>query len=240
MIIMMFLAASAVLAANTLLLSYLIRTDHLTIAVSYSLFIGFLVIIVFLGISVPIILIIAKNVSSPVEKMLDKTRYDALTGIFNRRYVDENLKSLINFMSRSGGKLTVLMIDIDFFKEYNNKYGYNAGDNCLKFIANILSKTVSRSEDFVARYGGKEFVVVLPNTDENGAQVIAQRSLAVIRDCKIPHEINNAANFVTISIGAVTGTPEFSQSPDEYIKRAGEMLKKSIQDGCNRYSFETI
>ena len=237
---MVFLAASALLTANALLLSYLIKTNHFHIAVSYSLLIGFLVTFVFIGISVPFILIIAKNVSSPVEKMLDKSRYDSLTGIFNRRYVDENLKNLINFLSRSGGKLTVLMIDIDFFKEYNNKYGYNEGDNCLKFIANILSKGVSRAEDFVARYGGKEFVVVLPNTDENGAHIIAQKKLAIIKDCKIPHELNKSAGYVTISIGAVTGTPDFSQSPDEYINRANNMLKKSIQDGCNKYNFETI
>ena len=238
MISAIFLAATAVLVTNTLLLSYLLDSNRLANAVSYFVLTGILAILVLLAVSIPFIIIIAKSVSSPVDKMLDKSRYDTLTGIFNRRYVDENLKNLISFISRSGGKLTVFMIDIDYFSKYNEKYGYNNGDNCLKFIANALTKSIARAEDFAARYGGKEFVVVLPNTDENGAHVMAQRMMTIIKECKIPHETNEAAEYLTISIGAVTGKPDSSQNSEDYINRANEMLKKSVHDGCNRYTLD--
>jgi len=244
MTIIAFLAALAVLVTNTLLLSYFIDSNRLVQrADSFLIFvvIGLLVVIIFLGISIPFTLNIAKNISAPVEKMLSNANnFDALTGIYNRRYFDENLKNLINFMSRTGGKLTLMMIDIDFFKEYNDTYSYNKGDSCLKIVAKTLSKSVSRTEDFVARYGGKEFVVVLPNTDEKGAQIIAQKILSTIRECKIPHEKNEAASYVTISIGATTGKVDFSQSRDLYINQAGELLKKSIQNGHNRFTFESL
>ena len=240
---MVFLAALAVLVANTLHFSYIINSGHLAEKSDTLLlffFTGFLVTVVFLGLSIPVILAVAKGVSAPVEKFLDKPNYDALTGIYNRRYVDENLKNLINFIARSGGKLSLLMIDIDFFRLFNDIYGYNKGDNCLKIVANALVKGASRAEDFAARYSGNEFIVVLPNTDENGAHVIAQKLLSTIRDCKIPHEKNEAAGFVTISIGAVTGKADHSQSTDAYINLANQMLNKSIQDGRNRYSFEAL
>jgi diguanylate cyclase (GGDEF)-like protein len=238
-----FLAALAVLIANTLHFSYIINSGRLAEKSDTLLlffFTGFLVTVIFLGLSIPVILAVAKGVSAPIEKILDKTHYDTLTGIYNRRYVDENLQNLIDFIARSGGKLTLLMIEIDFFRLFNDTYGYNKGDNCLKIVANALAKGVSRAEDFVARYGGKEFIVVLPNADENGAHVVAQKLLSKIRECKIPHEKNEAADCVTISIGAVTGKADHSQSIDGYISLANEMLNKSIQNGRNRCSFETL
>jgi len=241
MIITTFLAAFSVFVTSILLLLYFIDSNHLPQKDgTLFIFTELLVIVVFLGISIPIILIVAKNVSAPVEKMLDKTHFDGLTGIYNRRYFDENLKSLINFMSRSGGYLSLLMVEIDFFKEYNDTYGYNKGDNCLKIIAHMLAKGVSRAEDFVARYGGKEFVVVLPNADENGAHTIAQRLLSIIRECKIPHEKDGVLNYVTISIGAAAGKTDYSQSGDEYINKVSKLLDKSKQDGHNRYTFESL
>jgi len=243
MIIMIFLTALAVLITNTLQLSYFIDTNHLaekTDTILSFVLAGALVIIVFMGVSIPLILFIAKSISTPVEKMLDKTHYDALTGIYNRRYVDENLKNLINFMSRSDSKLTLLILDIDFFKSYNDTYGYNKGDTCLQIVAHALVRSVARTEDFVARYGSKEFVVVLPNTDENGAHTISQKLLAVIRECKIPHEKSSAANYVTVSIGATTGKADFSQNGDDYLNRASEMLHKSIENGYNQYTFAAL
>jgi len=241
MIIAAFLAALSVFVTNLLLLSYLVDTNRLAQKDGmFFIFTELLVIVVFMGISVPFILIVAKNVSAPVEKMLDKPFFDGLTGIYNRRYFDENLKSLINFMSRSGGYLSLLMVEIDFFSQYNDTYGYNKGDRCLKIIANMLARGVSRAEDFVARYSGKEFVVVLPNADENGARTIAQKLLSIIRECKIPHEKNGAADYVTISIGATASKTDYSQSRDEYVNKAIKLLDKSRQDGHNRYTFESL
>jgi len=238
-----FLAAVTVLVVNAVLLSNFIDSGqiaHKADTIIYLIFIGLLVTLIFLAISLPFSIKTAKTLSAPIEKMQDQSQFDALTGIYNRRYVDENLKNLIGFMSRSGGKLSLLVISIDFFKNYNDAYGYNKGDSCLKIVANLLTKGISRAEDFVARYTGKEFIAVLPNTDENGAHIIAQRFISIIKECKIPHEKNEVSDILTISIGAVTGSVNHSQNGDEYIGRAYELMNQSMADGYNRFTFENL
>ena len=172
-----------------------------------------------------------------LEVEAEKIYYDALTGIYNRRFFDENIVSVIRALSRSGGALGLMMIDIDFFKTYNDTYGHSEGDNCLRIIAETLSKTITRTDDFAVRYGGEEFVVVLPNTNEYGVRLVAEKLLKNIQDLNIPHEKSNVANCVTISIGAITGKPEHNQNAEDYIKRADEMMYISKQNGRNRYTF---
>ena len=116
-------------------------------------------------------------------------------------------------------------------------YGHSEGDNYLKIVAETLSKSIARADDFVARYGGEEFAVVLPNTDEHGARTVAEKMLQSICDLNIPHEKSDAANYVTISIGVITGKPEHTQNMENYIKRSDEMLYVSKQSGRNRYTF---
>jgi diguanylate cyclase (GGDEF)-like protein len=169
-----------------------------------------------------------------------EAEYDVLTGIYNRRFFDINIKRIINFLSRSGGLLSLLVIDIDFFKRYNDTYGHVEGDNCLKITAQTIFNSISRADDFAARYGGEEFVVVLPNTDEKGACLIAEKLLDNIRNCNIPHEQNDAANCLTISIGAVTGKVLHTHSADDFFKKADEMLYKSKQNGRNRYFWKSL
>ena len=169
-----------------------------------------------------------------------EVEYDALTGIYNRRFFDKSLKSLISSLSRSGSLLSLLMIDIDFFKRYNDTYGHVEGDKCLKLVAKTLSKSITRADDFVARYGGEEFVVVLPNTDGCGAQLIAEKLLDNIRRCNIPHKQNDAANCLTISIGVTTGKVAHTHNTDNFVNKADELLYKSKRDGRNRYSFEQL
>jgi len=166
--------------------------------------------------------------------------YDALTGIHNRRFFDANMKRIISSLSRSGSLLSLLMIDIDFFKRYNDTYGHVEGDKCLKIVAQTLSQSITRVDDFVARYGGEEFVLVLPNTDGHGARLIAEKLLENIRNCNIPHEQNDAANCLTISIGATTGKAAHTYSTDDFVRKADEMLYKSKQNGRNRYFFEQL
>lgn len=168
---------------------------------------------------------------------IDKAHYDALTGLYNRRFLDENLRRIIKSLSRSGGNLSVMMLDIDFFKEYNDTYGHDIGDICLKTVADVFANNITREDDFVARYGGEEFVVVLPNTDENGARIMANRLLENVRECKILHEKSAAASYVTISIGITTGRVKHAQSSDEYIKRADEALYISKNNGRNKCTF---
>jgi len=164
-------------------------------------------------------------------------KMDVLTGIYNRRYIEENLKKVINTISRSGGEITLMMIDVDFFKKYNDTYGHGKGDGCLKAIAGVFAQSLFREEDFVARYGGEEFVVVLPNCSERGAHKAAGRILQSIRDCNIPHEKNEPAGIVTISIGVTTGKAEHTRSGDEYLKKADEAMYMSKNDGRNKYTF---
>jgi diguanylate cyclase (GGDEF)-like protein/PAS domain S-box-containing protein len=169
-----------------------------------------------------------------------KIYIDSLTNIYNRRYFDENAERLLKSLSRSGSALSLMMIDIDYFKKYNDTYGHSAGDNCLKTVADILSKNVPRTDDFVARYGGEEFVVVLPNTDEKGAHIVADRLLGSIRERMLPHGESEVADHVTISIGVTIGKVERKHSVDDFIRRADEMLYRSKQNGRNRYSFERL
>jgi diguanylate cyclase (GGDEF)-like protein len=172
-----------------------------------------------------------------LETEAEKIYYDALTGIYNRRYFDETLFRLLKHLSRSGGKLSLMMIDIDFFKKYNDTYGHAEGDTCLKIVADTLSSSIPRASDFVARYGGEEFVVVLPNTGGSGACKIAEKLLANIRDRNILHEKSDAANYVTVSIGVTAGKVGRSPNGGDFIKRADELLYLSKQNGRNRYTF---
>ena len=173
-------------------------------------------------------------------EFLNMTIIDQLTSIYNRRYFDGNMKKIIKALSRTGSKLSLLMIDIDFFKKYNDTYGHDMGDNCLKEVAAILSKTIIREEDFVARYGGEEFVVVLPNTDENGAKLIADRLLINICSEKILHENSDVAPYVTVSIGGTTGIVDHLQEESDYVKNADIALYQSKQNGRNKYTFKAF
>jgi len=163
--------------------------------------------------------------------------YDALTGIYNRRYLDEHLSRLLKTLSRSGGTLSLMMIDIDCFKAYNDTYGHGEGDTCIKIVAETLRRTITRTDDFVARYGGDEFAVVLPNTNESGVRKIAKKLLENIKDMNIPHRKSDVAHCVTISIGVTTGKADPLQNEEDYINRADEMLYMSKQNGRNRYTF---
>jgi methyl-accepting chemotaxis protein len=173
-------------------------------------------------------------------EFLNMTIIDQLTGIYNRRYMDGHLKKIIKSMVRANSNLSLLLIDIDYFKKYNDTYGHDAGDNCLKTVASSLSKCVSRDLDFVARYGGEEFAVVLPNTDKNGAHVIAEKLLEKVRECNMPHKASHIADCVTISVGGTTSIVKHWHRVQDYIKAADKALYESKKNGRNRYTFENF
>lgn len=177
------------------------------------------------------------NLNTHKLDLLDKVHYDVLTGIYNRRFMEETLKQLLKTLARSGGMLSVFMVDVDYFKKYNDTYGHSMGDSCLKAVAKALNDCITRADDFVARYGGEEFVIVLPNTDESGARIMADRILDTVRVCNISNDNNDAAGGVTISIGVTTGRAEHKQSYGDYIKQADKALYMSKQSGRNRYTF---
>ena len=180
---------------------------------------------------------ITHTLNTSKHDLLDKVHYDMLTGIYNRRFLDENLVRLIKSISRSGGELSVMMIDIDYFKKYNDTYGHSEGDVCLKIVAETIAGSLSRADDFVVRYGGEEFAVVLPDTCKKGACLLAERILENIRAENIPHENSEAAKFVTVSIGVTTSDVTHEQSGEDYIKQADTALYHSKQKGRNRYTF---
>lgn len=129
------------------------------------------------------------------------------------------------------------MLDIDHFKKYNDSFGHDQGDVCLTSVAAALSGSITRAGDFAARYGGEEFIAVLPNTDESGARLIAEKLLESVRILDIPHPANTAAPCVTVSIGVTTGNVNHTQSWEEYVKRADDALYMSKRNGRNRYTF---
>ncbi|MDR1703020.1 MAG: diguanylate cyclase, partial [Sporomusaceae bacterium] len=126
------------------------------------------------------------------------------------------------------------------FKKYNDTYGHGEGDTCLITVARTLRNSITRAEDFVVRYGGEEFAVILPNTDGAGAKLLADKILENIRSCGIPHKENGVAPCVTVSIGVVTGKAEYPDEAGDYIRRADEMLYQSKRNGRNRYSFTNM
>ena len=172
--------------------------------------------------------------------LTEKVTRDPLTGIYNRRFMEEALKHSIKTLSRSGSMLSVMMIDVDFFKKYNDTYGHGEGDACLKKIAETLSSCVTREDDFVARYGGEEFIAVFPNTGENGVHILAKKILERIRGRGIPHETSEAADCITVSIGVVTARVKHTHTNRDYIEQADEALYKSKKDGRNRYTCATF
>lgn len=175
-----------------------------------------------------------------LEEENKKIFFDGLTGIYNRRFFDEMILSLITSLSRSGSMLSLMMIDIDVFKKYNDTYGHPAGDECLKIVAETIRKSLPRTDDFVARYGGEEFVVVLPNTGAKGACTVADRLMARMKERNIPHETSDFADRVTFSIGIVSGLVQYTHTADDFKKVADEMLYESKNNGRNKYSVKSV
>ena len=167
----------------------------------------------------------------------DKVYLDQLTGIYNRRFLEDSLKRITNSLNRSGDELSVMMIDIDYFKKYNDTYGHGEGDICLKTVAETINNSLLRPDDFAARYGGEEFTVVLPYTDEIGARYVAEKILNNIRETNIPHEKSETADHVTVSIGLTATKIVHSQNGDDYLKKADIALYQSKQNGRNQYTY---
>ena len=170
---------------------------------------------------------------------LEKTSVtDALTGIFNRRGFDEAFRREWGRSVREKTALSLCIIDIDCFKQFNDNYGHQEGDNALHIVGQTIKKTVKRATDVTARYGGEEFALILPDTDEEGAKTVAASVNQAIRDLAIPHEFSVAQKVLTVSIGTAT-TCAIPKSSD-LIKAADEMLYKAKAEGRDRFYSITI
>jgi len=161
------------------------------------------------------------------------SRLDDLTGIPNRRQFDEYLENQWQNVLRSNSVLSVIMIDIDHFKEYNDNYGHGKGDECLKQVAKALADTIKRPNDMLARYGGDEFICALPLTDLEGAKIIAEKMRKRIISITIPHFHSTVADCVTISLGVSTIKPVRRLSLETLLKAADQALYKAKNKSRN-------
>lgn len=159
---------------------------------------------------------------------------DGLTQIANRRRFDEILAQEWKRLSRDKKPLSLLIADIDFFKKFNDHYGHQAGDDCLRQVGKALANTVLRPADLVARYGGEEFALILPESDLKGALHVGTRVLEEIAGLAVEHLHSDISEFVTISVGAATLVPSQNQTPAELIALADRALYQSKSEGRNR------
>lgn len=159
---------------------------------------------------------------------------DGLTGIPNRRSFDQHIRAEWQRGVRSASELSLLLIDIDHFKQYNDTYGHQAGDACLAVVAKALSSSVHRPGDLVARYGGEEFVCILPATNIEGASAIGTTLREAVNYLKIPHKSSSVCNHVTISIGGASIMPDQSSDIGDLIGAANAMLYKAKSEGRDR------
>lgn len=167
-----------------------------------------------------------------LQKELEELSYkDGLTGVANRRMFDKVFDSEWANARRNHKPLSLIMIDIDYFKQYNDQYGHIQGDDCLRAVARTLSEAVHRPRDFVGRFGGEEFVLVLPETDAASAKQIAETCRSLIQQQQIPHE-NSAVNEVlTISLGVGTITPAAADNKKAFIDAVDQCLYKAKDNG---------
>lgn len=159
---------------------------------------------------------------------------DGLTQVANRRRFNECLEQEWWRLSRENLPLALIMCDIDFFKDYNDTYGHQAGDICLQKVAQTIQKIAQRPADLVARYGGEEFVVVLPNTDLGGAKHISEQILFTVRDLCIPHSSSKVRQFVTLSVGLAIAIPNLRVPPESLLLRADKALYQAKHQGRDR------
>ncbi len=162
------------------------------------------------------------------------THSDGLTGLSNRRYLDEYLSAEWRRGARDQTELAMLMIDVDNFKLYNDTYGHVAGDDVLRQLASTLEKSVGRSGDLVARFGGEEFAVVLPGTGGGGARLLAEKIRRDVELLRLPHRASTNGQCVTVSIGAATLVPSHGTPITALIEAADSALYQAKRDGRNR------
>ena len=168
------------------------------------------------------------------QKLAALSATDAMTGIANRRRFDEVLAAEWSRATRSGQPLALAMVDVDRFKKYNDHYGHQAGDECLRKVASVLTQVVSRKTDTVARYGGEEFAFIAPGISPKEVSRLAQSVCQVLQEMDMPHA---ASEFgcITASVGVAVMVPQQGQESSLLVKAADEALYAAKEQGRNRY-----
>lgn len=161
---------------------------------------------------------------------------DSLTGIANRRTFDRLLSSEWRRAVRFGRPISLLIADIDHFKQFNDSFGHQRGDQCLRHVAETLACGAHRGGDVVARYGGEEFAIILPGVDRTGAAAVAEKIRAAVEQQQIPHPLSGAGPHVTVSIGMATCEPNLEVNPEKLVCFADIALYRAKARGRNRVS----
>lgn len=166
-----------------------------------------------------------------LQKELEELSYkDGLTGVANRRRFDALMEVEWGNARRNKQPLSLVMLDIDYFKQYNDHYGHLEGDQCLKLAARLLGSAATRARDFVARFGGDEFALVLPETDEHAARKIAERCRDLFASEQIPHEGSELGTVLTVSLGTHTTTPAHGDELLSFIETADRQLYQAKRE----------
>lgn len=168
-------------------------------------------------------------------KLKDLSLEDEITGISNRRSLEHYLAKEWWHALREKEVMTFIMIDVDYFKLYNDTYGHLAGDECLKKVAAVLDHSVNRNSDIKARYGGEEFAIVLRATDSPGGQKVAEKIRLAVEGLQIPHRASDISPYVTITLGIATMIPDPKSSYEVLIKKADDALYQAKREGRNRW-----
>ncbi|CAN1210497.1 PleD family two-component system response regulator [Tumidithrix helvetica PCC 7403] len=168
------------------------------------------------------------------EELQNLANLDGLTQLANRRRFDEYLNLEWSRLAREQLPLSLVMCDIDFFKNFNDTYGHLAGDDCLRKVAHILKQSVRRPADMAARYGGEEFAILLPNTEIEGAANVAEQIRANVKDLKIGHEDSDVSEYVTISVGVASLIPLVESLSTVLITAADYALYRAKELGRDR------
>lgn len=161
---------------------------------------------------------------------------DSLTGLANRRHFDAVIDNELRRLQRNQSTLSLLMLDVDFFKQYNDTYGHQKGDTCLQAISSVLAKCAQRPADLAARYGGEEFILLLPEADIDGAYAIAHMVMTHLAQLKIEHTDSSISPYVTLSIGIATVKSIDVTSAEDILRIADEQLYKAKSSGRNKIS----
>ena len=164
-------------------------------------------------------------------------RVDALTGIGNRRAFSESLDTEVRAAMRTGTPLGLLMMDIDYFKPYNDHYGHPAGDRCLREVATMLQRVVRRPRDRLARYGGEEFVVLLPGTPVDGVLEVGREVIEQMRKLRLPHLARQGGDIVTLSVGAASIVPKHIDEAGTLLRKADDALYEAKAAGRDRLCY---
>ncbi|WP_367619006.1 diguanylate cyclase [Pelotalea chapellei] len=180
------------------------------------------------------LMLLTKELTLKNQQLEVLARQDSLTGLANRRWFNEAMCDEVRRAQRSGETLSLLMVDLDCFKNYNDHYGHLAGDECLRLVGRTLLASFKRAGDLPVRYGGEEFVVILPNTKATQSLKLAENLRRKVAHLAIPHSCSEVASHVTCSVGVVTAQASESRSADWFTFHADKALYQAKDAGRNR------